>query len=43
MRDLSIHMGYLFFSRGIVLLWSYVVVKLGVGLCWGGGDGGLPG
>ena len=37
MRDLSLHMGQLFFSRGIVLLCNYMVVKLGVGLCLGGG------
>ena len=37
MQDLSFHMGQQFFSLGIVLLWNYLVVKLGVGLCSGGG------
>ena len=37
MRDLLLHMGQLFFSRGIVLVWNYLVVKLGVGLGLGGG------
>ena len=37
MRDLPLHTGQLFFSRGIVLVWSYLVVKFRVGLCFGGG------
>ena len=38
MWDLCL-MRQLCFCRGIVLLWSYVVVKLRVGLYWGGGGG----
>ena len=38
MRDLPLHTGQLFFSRGIVLVWRYVVVKPRV-VFWRGGEG----